>query len=132
MALASNLGSTDIGALLMVERAGESRAARSFKCHGAGVNRADLTEPACQALPKRLPDAAGMLFPDVMTDERALRAIQRIEQALARIEAVANRPPAARDDHELRELREVHQALRGKVEGAISQIDRLLATAESA
>ena len=73
-----------------------------------------------------------MLFPDVMTDERALRAIQRIEQALARIESVANRPPAARDDHELRELREVHQALRGKVEGAISQIDRLLATAESA
>ena len=83
-------------------------------------------------LPKRLPDAAGVLFPGVMRDERAHRAIQRVEQALARIEAVANRPAPPRDDHELRELREVHQALRGKVEGAISQIDRLLATAENA
>jgi hypothetical protein len=85
-----------------------------------------------EVLPNCLPDAAGMLFPDVMTDERALRAIQRIEQALARIEAVANKPAAPRDGNELRELREVHQALRGKVEGAISQIDRLLATAENA
>ena len=64
-----------------------------------------------------------------MKDERAEKAIQRIENALARIDAAAtNKPP--RDDSDLRELREVHQALRGKVEGAISQIDRLLATAE--
>lgn len=79
---------------------------------------------------KRLPRAAGMLFPDVMNDERALAAVERIERALARIEAAAARVPATRDDSDLRELREVHQALRGKVEGAISQIDRLLATAE--
>jgi RNA polymerase-binding transcription factor DksA len=64
-----------------------------------------------------------------MKDERAEKAIQRIENALARIDAAAaSKPP--RDDSDLRELREVHQALRGKVEGAISQIDRLLATAE--
>jgi len=65
-----------------------------------------------------------------MKDERSLRAIERIENALARIEGAATRGPSPRDDSELRELREVHQALRGKVEGAISQIDRLLATAE--
>ena len=38
--------------------------------------------------------------------------------------------PAPRDEKELLQLREVHQALRGKVEGAITQIDRLLAEAE--
>lgn len=79
---------------------------------------------------KRLPHAEGMLFPDVMNDERALAAVERIERALARIEAAAEKVPAARDDSDLRELRAVHQALRGKVEGAISQIDRLLATEE--
>jgi hypothetical protein len=65
-----------------------------------------------------------------MTDERALAALERIERALARIQDATNRGPPARDDGELIKLREVHQALRGKVEGAISQIDRLLATAE--
>ncbi len=63
-----------------------------------------------------------------MADERALAAIRRIEQALARIEAAASRPrpaPAA-DSEDLRQLRDVHQALRAKVEGAIGQIDRLL------
>jgi hypothetical protein len=67
-----------------------------------------------------------------MADDRAMEAIGRIERALARIEAAAaKRPePAPRDDSELRQLREVHQALRGKVEGAIGQIDRLLAAGE--
>ena len=65
-----------------------------------------------------------------MRDERAFQAIERIENALARVEAAATRHPP-RDDSELRELRKVHQALRGKVEGAISQIDRLLATADA-
>jgi hypothetical protein len=64
-----------------------------------------------------------------MADERALAAIRRIEQALARIEAAASRPrpsaPAA-DADELLQLRDVHQALRDKVEGAIGRIDRLL------
>ena len=63
-----------------------------------------------------------------MSDERAFKAIARIERALQRIEAAAQRvpEPVARDDGELRQLRETHQALRSKVEGAISQIDRLL------
>ena len=66
-----------------------------------------------------------------MSDERALAAIARIERALARIEAAAERrPEPARQDGELRQLREVHEALRGRVESAIGQIDRLLATAE--
>jgi hypothetical protein len=66
-----------------------------------------------------------------MKDERALAAMRRIERAISRIEAAAGKAPPPRDDQELRQLREVHQALRGKVEGAISQIDRLLATEES-
>jgi hypothetical protein len=65
-----------------------------------------------------------------MRDERSLAAIQRIERALNRIEAAANKAPPPRDDAELKQLREVHQALRGKVEGAITQIDRLLALEE--
>jgi len=67
-------------------------------------------------------------MPPPMADERALAAIRRIEQALARIEAAASRPkpaPAA-DSEDLRQLRDVHHALRAKVEGAIGQIDRLL------
>ncbi len=67
-----------------------------------------------------------------MSDDRAMQAIGRIERALARIDAAASKTPepAPRDESELRQLREVHQSLRGKVEGAISQIDRLLAEAE--
>ena len=67
-----------------------------------------------------------------MADDRAMEAIGRIERALARIEmAAAKQPePAPRDDTELRQLRQVHHALRGKVESAISQIDRLLAAGE--
>ena len=64
-----------------------------------------------------------------MSEDRALAAIGRIERALARIEAAAERQSAApRPDAELRRLREVHEALRGRVEGAIAQIDRLLET----
>ncbi len=61
-----------------------------------------------------------------------MQAIGRIERALARIETAATKTPepAPRDKGELRQLQEVHHALRGKVEGAISQIDRLLAEAE--
>ena len=64
-----------------------------------------------------------------MPDERAILALSRIERALARIETAAGRPgPAAGNggDEELQELRQRHQALRGKIEGAISQIDRML------
>jgi hypothetical protein len=68
-----------------------------------------------------------------MADERAFKAIARIERALARIEAAA-RPDAASsvadagaDDQELARLREAHRALRQRVEGAIGEIDRLIA-----
>jgi hypothetical protein len=68
-----------------------------------------------------------------MSEERALAAIERIDRALARIEAAAQRPPAAASpghEPELRQLRQVHEALRGRVEGAIAQIDRLLEAAQ--
>jgi hypothetical protein len=67
-----------------------------------------------------------------MSEERALAAIERIDRALARIEAAARQPAAAApsQEPELRQLREVHEALRGRVEGAIAQIDRLLETAQ--
>jgi hypothetical protein len=68
-------------------------------------------------------------MPCAMADERALHAISRIERALARIETAAQQAPA-RDDRELNALRHAHQALRGKVQGAIAQIDRLLAANE--
>ena len=68
-----------------------------------------------------------------MSDDRALGAIARIEQALARIEAAASSAPEPQaKGEELKRLREIHQALRGKVEGAISEIDRLLAARERA
>ena len=61
-----------------------------------------------------------------MGDEKALAAVGRIERALARIEAAASRPSPASDGA----LREAHEALRGKVETAIRQIDQLLMSAE--
>jgi hypothetical protein len=66
---------------------------------------------------------------EAMGDDRALTALARIERALARLEAAAGNPaaPAAAGDGA---LAEAHQALRGKVERAIAQIDRLLETAE--
>jgi hypothetical protein len=64
-----------------------------------------------------------------MSDDRALRAIDRIERAFARIEgATGGTAPAPRDESELLHLRQTHQALRGKVEDALAQIDRLLAS----
>ena len=56
-----------------------------------------------------------------------MQAIDRIERALARIEAAATREPPPADDRELRQLRDVHHALRSKVETAIAQIDQLIA-----
>jgi hypothetical protein len=66
-----------------------------------------------------------------MGQDRAEQAISRIERALARIEVAAGRAPAgeAAGDRDDSGLREAHYALRGKVESAIAQIDRLLATA---
>lgn len=62
-----------------------------------------------------------------MSSERAVHAMERIERAIERIEAAAAHGSEPRDDGELERLRETHQALRGQVEGAIAQLDRLLA-----
>ncbi len=72
-------------------------------------------------------------MPSRMADQRALDAIARIERALARIEAAAAQARAAArsgtaGSEELERLRGAHLALRGRVEGAIGQIDRLLET----
>ena len=65
-----------------------------------------------------------------MTDERSLKAIRRIEQAIGRIEAAADRPrsapPSQAGDGELLRLRQAHQTLRSQVENAIGEIDRLI------
>ena len=64
-----------------------------------------------------------------MADQRALDAIRRIEQALARIEAAASRPtPPAQPAEDYERLREAHDALRRRVAGAIGQIDNMLET----
>lgn len=62
-----------------------------------------------------------------------IAAVERIERALSRIEAASTQARTRpRNDGELIELRETHQALRNRVEGAIAQIDRLLASGEGA
>ena len=71
-----------------------------------------------------------------MADELAMQTIDRIERALARIEAASTRAAAADrhgngdGDGELIQLREAHHSLRARVEGAIAQIDRLLEPGE--
>jgi poly(3-hydroxybutyrate) depolymerase len=58
--------------------------------------------------------------------QRAMAALERIERALARIEAAADRPPAAGPAEGDDRLREAHATLRARVEEAVAQIDRLL------
>jgi hypothetical protein len=67
-----------------------------------------------------------------MGNDRVVSAIARIERALARVEAAVSGQPArtlfeTSDGHPLQAR---HQALRGKVEGAISRIDSLIQSAE--
>jgi len=66
----------------------------------------------------------------LMGDDGANMALARIERALARIEAAAGRPAPAPPPGDAA-LAEAHRSLRAKVEEAIGQIDRLLATADS-
>lgn len=69
-----------------------------------------------------------------MEDQRALKALARIEAAVARIEAAA----AARgridqaDKAELEALRTAHGRLRGRVERTIAELDELIAEREEA
>jgi hypothetical protein len=68
-----------------------------------------------------------MITPEPMAEERMSRALGRIEEAIARIEAAASRG-SSQPSAEIESLREAHQALRGRVLGAIAQIDSLLQT----
>ena len=55
------------------------------------------------------------------------QALGRIERAIARIEAAGSGGGhSGADGAEVEALRQAHEALRGKVQGAIAQIDRLL------
>jgi len=87
------------------------------------VPRAAYADAACRTLLE--------CYSGSMGDQRALDAISRLEQALARIESAAARPkapppPDNSEDHE--RLREAHAALRRSVAGAIGQIDHLIET----
>ncbi len=66
-------------------------------------------------------------------EEAHLRSVAALVDSKAQ-EAAAARPAAAPaaapDDRELSELRRAHMALRARVEGAIAQLDGLLATGE--
>lgn len=66
-----------------------------------------------------------------MGSERLTSAIQRLDRALARVEAAAARParPPA-PDHAHEKLLERHRILRGQVEAAIKRMDVLIAAAE--
>ena len=67
-----------------------------------------------------------------MGQDRVTVALDRIEKALTRLESApqGRDSPAMADASELANLRTVHQKLRGRVETAIAQIDRLLETAD--
>jgi len=67
-------------------------------------------------------------------------AIERIDQALGRLETAPTAGPGigegaggdgAAGAEELARLREAHRGLRSQIEGAIAQIDRLLAEEQS-
>ena len=68
----------------------------------------------------------------LMGQERVDAALARSEAALERLEAAAAGRPAAgerplTDSEGLARLKQAHSTLRGRVEGAIAQIDALLA-----
>ncbi len=69
-----------------------------------------------------------------MTEERILSAVERIDDAMTRIEAAASRPSSpqipnssgARDDAALTELAQRHDAMRGQVQAAVAELDMLI------
>lgn len=64
-----------------------------------------------------------------MQDQRTEGALARIEQALDRLEKAVEVEAGAAS--ELAQLRAAHQHLRSRVEGAIGEIDRMLARPEA-
>jgi hypothetical protein len=65
-----------------------------------------------------------------MQDQRAEGALARIERALDRIERAVGAEAGAAE--ELARLRSAHLQLRSRVEGAIGEIDRMLAEPDGA
>jgi hypothetical protein len=66
-----------------------------------------------------------------MGQDRASAAIERVERAISRIEAAAREPSAAAGaGPDSSELRAAYRTLRSRVEGAVGDIDRILAKAE--
>ena len=65
-----------------------------------------------------------------MIEERILSAVERIDDAMSRIEAAARRPaPLPRDIADagvLADLRERHATMRGRVQAAIAELDMLM------
>ena len=79
-----------------------------------------------------------MAYYDVMSGDRTIQAMARIESALARIEAAAAAPrpsalaPAAVEpDSPASRLVVKHEALRENVTSALKDLDRLIEQAES-
>jgi hypothetical protein len=65
-----------------------------------------------------------------MGQDRVEQAIGRIERALARIESAAGRASASEASTD-GALRDAHEALRGRVREALTQLDHLIETAEA-
>ncbi|MFM5949777.1 MAG: hypothetical protein ACKOPM_11200 [Novosphingobium sp.] len=61
-----------------------------------------------------------------MNEDRSSRALARIEQALARIEAGARTPRAGADGTELTALSARHERLKRAVQGSLEQLDQLI------
>ena len=129
MALASNLGSSDIK--LPAQRSapagggedseGTRPARRSFRGGRAPVNRRSFA---------RIPLRGAPCYGAAMGQDRVSDALSRIERAVARIEAASGRlarsGDGGGDGGDFDGLRQAHLALRDKVASAIAQIDRLL------
>jgi len=68
-----------------------------------------------------------MLCPVAMSDNGAFTAIERIERALARIEAASVQPPKPQsNDLALAEMAARHRALRDETGRALADLDALM------
>jgi hypothetical protein len=61
-----------------------------------------------------------------MNEDRSSRALARIEQALARIEAAARAPKPGAPDGDLAALSARHERLKRAVQGSLEQLDQLI------
>jgi hypothetical protein len=103
------------------ESRGTLRQQRSFIGGGVPVNRSRAVFKALKAM-----------YAAAMGQDRVDQALGRIERALARIENAAGRAAAAPADAPADDgaLKEAHEALRGRVRDALTQLDGLIASAE--